>query len=161
GEMRSSVLATLSLGALVGCGGNSGAIDDIPVKSAKVTHVDWHAVDVIGGWSWTDGVLEITDTAGQVHTADVRLSGPDRGVVLDFDIGTITHEDITLAPPSGTVKGKDLVGNYFGHKTDFHVIVGDDEHALSNTDGVKMTSGSLSGGLGVFFGLQWIDLSVK
>jgi len=159
--MKRLAIAILAGAWLVGCSGNSGAVDNVEVRSARITHVDWHSLDAIFGWSWTTGTLEIIDTAGVTHTAAVHLSGPDLGVILDFNVGSITDEPITLTPPAGKViHGSDLVGNYGGHKTDVEVIIGDDDHGLSNTSGVSMTSGSLSGGFGVFFGVQWIDVSV-
>ncbi len=64
------------------CGG-SGSLGDAQVASASISGVQWASVDVVVGVSWASGVLHFVDTGGQAHSANVNLSGPAVGLLLD------------------------------------------------------------------------------
>ena len=149
-----------SLG-LTGCGGNSAAIDNLPVKSASLSNIAWNGVDVVGGISWTAATLTIVDTSNVAHSVAVDLSGPDLGFLFDFEAQSF-GASLSLTLPAGKqLTGKDLVGSYFGKKVSGHLVIGGASRDLSNSAGVKLSGGSYSFGLGLMVGGEWLDLSVR
>jgi hypothetical protein len=138
------------------------SINEVTVASASITGVQWASVDVVVGVSWANGVLRVVDTEGQVHTAAVNLSGPALGAVLDVSGADFANTTISLTlPPNRIIKGSDLFGTYAGTDVGLHVILGGEQHDLSNGAGVALSGGNFNLGFGVFFGYEWLDLSVS
>ncbi|MBS2029742.1 MAG: hypothetical protein JST54_17715 [Deltaproteobacteria bacterium] len=145
---------------LASCGGTDPLSNVGTVQSARVTGVKWSGFDVVVGWSWASGTLEVVDLEGQAHAFPVKLSGPAVGVVFDFDGESFGNGIIDLhLPPGKTLHGTDLTGQYFGSEEALQIGIGVESHNLKNSSGVTIDDTDFGVGIGVFAAGEWIDLS--
>ena len=156
-----SLLAVVMLAPLVAsCGGTDPLSNVGTVQSARITGVKWSGFDVVVGWSWASGTLEVVDTTGQAHAFAVNLKGPAVGVVFDFDGQTFGNGIIDLhLPPGKTLHGTDLTGQYFGSEEALQIGIGIESHNLKNSSGVTISDTDFGLGIGLFAAGEWIDVS--
>jgi hypothetical protein len=144
-----------------GCGSPPG-LSGLQVRSASITGVEWAGIDLVVGWGWANGVLDVVDTSGQTHSFDVQLSGPSAGVVFDVAGADLASTTARLTLPEGkTLQGSDLLGSYLGTEEAIHVGFGGEQHDLTNGAGVKLDSGNFNLGVGVFVGFEWLAISAR
>ncbi len=162
--LGAGLLAATLLGA--GCGG--GPFGDFVVTDASLHDVDWQSAAIIGGASWTSGLLDLTDDSGQVHAFDVDVSGPEVGFFIDIGTGDNNPDDCLLQssaslvlPAGKQVIADDVAGVYAGTKGSLRFALGAEEHDLQNGAGVKLSGGAFDLGMGIWLGFEWLGIGVK
>jgi hypothetical protein len=160
-----ALVLAAGLACAVGCGG--GPLDDIDVKSATLSNTEWGGVGVVGGFSTTPAVLTLVDNADVGHAFNVSIGGPTLGLIFDFGAADDNPDDClmqssaSLTIPEGkSLTGSDIAGGYFGSKTSGHLVLGGEDHDLSNGEGVKLKGGAVNFGLGMQVAFEWLSISV-
>jgi hypothetical protein len=166
GKMRIALMMTLVAGttAGVGCRVEGTGINTTAVQA---TLSDYEAISLVmlGGATWGEATLHVTDNAGVVREMAVSFAGPSGGLLMDVHVA---QEDLLfegsdeglLQIPEGGVPMDDIFGTYDGGGGGIGLGLGYCGLELDNNAAVRLVINGVCGGMSMARTENWLTLSV-
>lgn len=164
--MRIALIMTLVAGSTVsaGCRVETTGIDATIVDA---TLSDYEAISLVmlGGATWGEATMHVTDTAGIVREMPVSFAGPSGGLLMDVHVA---QEDMLfegsdeglLQLPEGGVGIDDVFGTYDGGGGGIGLGLGYCGLELDNDAAVRLVINGVCGGMSMARTENWLTLTL-
>lgn len=145
------------------CSVDATGVDAVAVSAVLSDH-QAVALVMLGGATWGDATMVVTDDAGVVREVPVAFAGPSGGLLMDVHVaqedflfdGSDTAE---LRIPEEGVPFDDLFGLYDGGGGSIALGLGYCDLQVDNDAGVRLVINGACGGMGIARSENWLTMS--